>query len=172
MEFLWTGSQSLGNESQLFTHVLHTHYSAPQTFDFEDGHMGISDSNVQQRSRDLVDIVKVIPSLPFISFCLFIHRNVLPRIVPITCQLLSEMISNLKMLHINLVTWTNCFVKSTEISNTMSTSNTLQSQNTSMQFLQAQRRTLSNSQPTLVISSHMPTMMIPIGRYVRVSCKI
>lgn len=85
MEFLWTGSQSLGNESQLFTHVLHTHYSAPQTFDFEDGHMGISDSNVQQRSRDLVDIVKVIPSLPFISFCLFIHRNVLPRIVPITC---------------------------------------------------------------------------------------
>ncbi len=30
MEFIWEASPSLGAKAQMFTHVLHTHYSAPQ----------------------------------------------------------------------------------------------------------------------------------------------
>lgn len=34
MEFMWRGS-SLGGGTDMFTHVLHTHYSAPKGFDWE-----------------------------------------------------------------------------------------------------------------------------------------
>ncbi len=30
MEFVWQGSPTLKGDSEIFTHVLHTHYSAPQ----------------------------------------------------------------------------------------------------------------------------------------------
>jgi hypothetical protein len=30
MEFVWHPSASLGDKAEMFAHVLHTHYSAPQ----------------------------------------------------------------------------------------------------------------------------------------------
>eukprot|EP00003_Mantamonas_plastica_P005509 TRINITY_DN1441_c1_g2_i4.p1 TRINITY_DN1441_c1_g2~~TRINITY_DN1441_c1_g2_i4.p1 ORF type:complete len:1388 (-),score=486.72 TRINITY_DN1441_c1_g2_i4:112-4029(-) len=37
MEFIWRGSGSLGKDTEILTHVLHTHYSAPRGFDWEEG---------------------------------------------------------------------------------------------------------------------------------------
>ena len=51
MEFNWEGAD-MGDKSQIFTHVLHTHYSAPKGFDWEE--RGISPKltakNVVQRA--------------------------------------------------------------------------------------------------------------------------
>ncbi|KNC56371.1 alpha-mannosidase 2 [Thecamonas trahens ATCC 50062] len=55
MEFVWRGApETLGPESDLLTHVLHTHYSAPKGFDFEEHSMPISPSNVASRATVLV----------------------------------------------------------------------------------------------------------------------
>lgn len=55
LEFLW----NIGNRT-IFTHVLHTHYSAPKGFDFENpGIPAISSSNIQTRSNLLVQDLKV-----------------------------------------------------------------------------------------------------------------
>lgn len=58
MEFVWQGSPSLGEESEIFTHVLHTHYSAPQGFDFEEGNVSPVGSNAQQRAAQLAKELK------------------------------------------------------------------------------------------------------------------
>ena len=39
-EFVWRGSQSLGQKTEIFTTILHNHYSAPNGFDFETGNLG------------------------------------------------------------------------------------------------------------------------------------
>ncbi|SPQ93940.1 Alpha-mannosidase [Plasmodiophora brassicae] len=52
MEFLWRGTQ-LGGNDDLFTHVLHTHYSAPQGFDWENYVEAITEDNVERRSDEL-----------------------------------------------------------------------------------------------------------------------
>jgi hypothetical protein len=36
-EFVWGGSPDLGVNADIFTTILHNHYSAPDGFDFEDG---------------------------------------------------------------------------------------------------------------------------------------
>ena len=36
-EFIWKGSQDLGQTSEILTTILHNHYSAPNGFDFEEG---------------------------------------------------------------------------------------------------------------------------------------
>jgi hypothetical protein len=59
MEFLWEGAK-LSNEEDLdlkiFTHVLHTHYSAPRGFDFENpGVSPVSGYNANGRARDFIN---------------------------------------------------------------------------------------------------------------------
>jgi len=56
MEFLWRASPSLGSNAQMFTHVLHTHYSAPIGYDWEEGSPGVAEYNVKQRVAELVRI--------------------------------------------------------------------------------------------------------------------
>jgi len=52
LEFLWMTNAQL----MLFTHILHTHYAAPQGFDFENpGVPNIHQGNVAQRSQLFVD---------------------------------------------------------------------------------------------------------------------
>jgi hypothetical protein len=57
MEFLWRGSE-VGQHVDMFTHVLHTHYSAPPGFDWEEGALGVDPSTVQNRARDLSNILR------------------------------------------------------------------------------------------------------------------
>jgi lysosomal alpha-mannosidase len=52
MEFLW--ETPMGD---LFAHVLHTHYSAPQGFDWEDGMPQVTPGNVGDRARQLQGIL-------------------------------------------------------------------------------------------------------------------
>eukprot|EP00954_Amorphochlora_amoebiformis_P000727 56689-Amorphochlora_amoeboformis.AAC.1 len=52
MEFVWRGS-GLGGDEDMFTHVLHTHYSAPKHFDWEEGAPQVNAGNVQSRSTQL-----------------------------------------------------------------------------------------------------------------------
>ncbi len=61
MEFMWRGSDvglpAPGGE--LFTHVLHTHYSAPQGFDWENsGVVRISSDNVRYQAEALVSMLE------------------------------------------------------------------------------------------------------------------
>jgi hypothetical protein len=59
MEFVWQGSPTLGEESEIFTHVLHTHYSAPLGFDFEERDVpGITSSNLASRATNLANELK------------------------------------------------------------------------------------------------------------------
>jgi alpha-mannosidase II len=66
LEFIWKPKSSAvptttyRNESNgLMTHVLHTHYSAPQGFDFENhGVLGVSSSNVAERAKEFVAEMK------------------------------------------------------------------------------------------------------------------
>jgi alpha-mannosidase II len=58
MEFVWQGSPSLGEQSEIFTHVLHTHYSAPLGFDFEEGGVSVVGGNAEPRARQLVSELK------------------------------------------------------------------------------------------------------------------
>jgi alpha-mannosidase II len=62
MEFLWEGAK-LSDEKDLdlkiFTHVLHTHYSAPRGFDFENpGVSSVSNYNAAGRARQFVSQMK------------------------------------------------------------------------------------------------------------------
>lgn len=56
MEFLWRGVD-LGQRTDMFTHVLHTHYSAPPGFDWEEGAIGIDPNNVASRAQELANIM-------------------------------------------------------------------------------------------------------------------
>ena len=58
MEFLWRGA-NVGINTDMMTHVLHTHYSSPHTFDWEDGGIPISDQNVEERARTFCDEIKL-----------------------------------------------------------------------------------------------------------------
>jgi hypothetical protein len=60
MEFFWAPSASLGDSAGIVTHVLHTHYSAPKGFDFEEGwsSVRVTAGNVAQRARVLADECK------------------------------------------------------------------------------------------------------------------
>ena len=55
MEFMWRGVDVGANASAtMFTHVLHTHYSAPRGFDWEEGSgVGVNANNVRERAKDL-----------------------------------------------------------------------------------------------------------------------
>lgn len=54
MEFLWAPSATRGTRSRMFTHVLHSHYSAPRNFDWEERAEAVADHNVRRRSDELV----------------------------------------------------------------------------------------------------------------------
>ncbi|KAL6080566.1 Alpha-mannosidase 2 [Balamuthia mandrillaris] len=58
MEFVWQGSPTLGNHSEIFTHVLHTHYSAPEGFDFENVRVTLGPSNLKRYADKLVSMLK------------------------------------------------------------------------------------------------------------------
>lgn len=57
MEFMWRGTD-LGGTDDIFTHVLHTHYSAPSGFDWENPNVQINRQNVDSRARVLCDELK------------------------------------------------------------------------------------------------------------------
>lgn len=58
MEFMWRGSRlGLGDTGDMFTHVLHTHYSAPKGFDWEEGAPQVG-SNVEGRAQALISALK------------------------------------------------------------------------------------------------------------------
>jgi len=59
MEFVWRGSPTLKERSEIFTHVLHTHYSAPKGFDWEEsGSKVVTSQNVAQQASRLVKELK------------------------------------------------------------------------------------------------------------------
>jgi len=60
MEFLWQGAPVSGSvsSSRIFTHVLHSHYSAPNSFDWENWAPRTSPDNVKSRAQELVAILK------------------------------------------------------------------------------------------------------------------
>ncbi len=60
MEFIWRG-YDVGQKDQtdMITHVLHTHYSAPQGFDWEEGAMSVDTNSASWRSNEFVNIMKV-----------------------------------------------------------------------------------------------------------------
>ena len=76
MEFIWRGA-NVGVNVDMLTHVLHTHYSAPKGFDWEDGAPAVGDYNVDERSRTLCDEIKVCLLFSSMLVCLFaiIHRR-------------------------------------------------------------------------------------------------
>lgn len=53
LEFIWRGSHSLGSETEMFTHVLDSHYSFPSGYNFESD-APITDSNIASRASSLV----------------------------------------------------------------------------------------------------------------------
>lgn len=53
LEFLWRGSNSLGEEVEMFTHVLDSHYSFPSGFNFETD-APITDANIATRAQCVV----------------------------------------------------------------------------------------------------------------------
>jgi hypothetical protein len=57
MEFIWNGTNiGCGAEDcAMFTHVLHTHYSAPRGFDWEEGAELVSTGRIEFRAREFVD---------------------------------------------------------------------------------------------------------------------
>jgi len=57
LEFVWRGSDSLGSETDMFTHVLDSHYSFPSGFDFERD-SPISEFNIESRVNSLVSELK------------------------------------------------------------------------------------------------------------------
>jgi len=59
MEFVWRGA-ALGPDSEngIFTHVLHTHYSAPKGFDWEEGAPQVNSMNVENRANQLTSELK------------------------------------------------------------------------------------------------------------------
>ena len=54
LEFVWRGSPSLGEETEMFTHVLDSHYSFPSGFNFETD-APITDGNIATRAQNLVN---------------------------------------------------------------------------------------------------------------------
>ena len=63
LEFIWKlsdkGSDGSSKIWTMFSHVLHTHYSAPQNFDFENsGVQAINDANINYRASELVRDLK------------------------------------------------------------------------------------------------------------------
>ncbi len=108
MEFLWTGSQSLGNASELFTLVLHTHYSAPQGYDWEEGSPHVNTQNVQERARYLVQMMKVskLGKGRILVVCPNLWCRTEQRLIePTTSWFPLETISNSKMLIHSFPIW-------------------------------------------------------------------
>jgi alpha-mannosidase II len=62
MEFLWDGAKLSNNNEldlKIFTHVLHTHYSAPRGFDFENpGVSAVSSYNADGRARSFASMMR------------------------------------------------------------------------------------------------------------------
>jgi hypothetical protein len=62
MEFLWDGAKISNNKEldlRIFTHVLHTHYSAPRGFDFENpGVSQVSGYNADGRARSFASMMR------------------------------------------------------------------------------------------------------------------
>eukprot|EP01119_Soliformovum_irregulare_P019887 TRINITY_DN6388_c0_g1_i4.p1 TRINITY_DN6388_c0_g1~~TRINITY_DN6388_c0_g1_i4.p1 ORF type:complete len:1028 (+),score=331.23 TRINITY_DN6388_c0_g1_i4:166-3084(+) len=58
LEFIWRPSPTLGDATQIFAHVLHTHYSAPIGFDWEEHSTPINEHNLEGQSQHLVNILK------------------------------------------------------------------------------------------------------------------
>ncbi|CAG2108860.1 unnamed protein product, partial [Medioppia subpectinata] len=56
-EFIWGGSADLGQSANIFTTILHNHYSAPDGFDFETGN-DINDENKRQKADTIVSLAK------------------------------------------------------------------------------------------------------------------
>jgi hypothetical protein len=54
LEFVWRGSPSLRQETEMFTHVLDSHYSFPDGFNFETS-PPITDVNIATRAQTLVN---------------------------------------------------------------------------------------------------------------------
>ncbi|XP_054167857.1 lysosomal alpha-mannosidase-like [Oppia nitens] len=54
-EFIWNASPDLGSKSDIFTTILHNHYSAPNGFDFESGN-DINPTNKKQKADSIVAI--------------------------------------------------------------------------------------------------------------------
>ena len=52
LEFVWRGSPSLGAQTEMFTHVLDSHYSFPSGFNFE-ANAPITDLNIAERAQTL-----------------------------------------------------------------------------------------------------------------------
>mmetsp|Transcript_3054 Transcript_3054/g.4548 ORF Transcript_3054/g.4548 Transcript_3054/m.4548 type:complete len:1202 (+) Transcript_3054:113-3718(+) len=58
MEFIWRGARLGDTDVDMFTHVLHTHYSAPKGFDWEEGAPQVNGRNVEARAQVLVGQLK------------------------------------------------------------------------------------------------------------------
>lgn len=58
MEFVWDGADQLGTGTTMFTHVLHTHYSAPKGYDWEERSATITGSNVESKALQLVNAMR------------------------------------------------------------------------------------------------------------------
>lgn len=73
MEFMWNGAPIGCSDCSIFTHVLHTHYSAPKTFDWEENYPKapiIQEKNIESRANELVKVLRV-KILTFLSSKLF-----------------------------------------------------------------------------------------------------
>lgn len=57
LEFIWRGA-NVGVNVDMLTHVLHTHYSAPKGYDWEEGGIPVSEQNVAERAKTLCDEIK------------------------------------------------------------------------------------------------------------------
>lgn len=58
MEFFWTWDDAKRFEEGILTHVLHTHYSAPQGFDWEERGITITTSNVEARCNQFARMMR------------------------------------------------------------------------------------------------------------------
>ena len=58
LQFLWQGSQNLGETSELFTHVLDNWYWQPAGFNWDEGDPPVTPENIKALSDYLVQILK------------------------------------------------------------------------------------------------------------------
>jgi lysosomal alpha-mannosidase len=56
-EFIWKGSKDLGSKSEIFTTVLHNHYSAPNGFNFDNGN-DLTDANKAAKAAEFVRVAQ------------------------------------------------------------------------------------------------------------------
>jgi len=58
LQYLWQGSQNLGEASELFTHVLDNWYWQPSGYNWDEGDPPVTDQNIKSLSDNLVRILK------------------------------------------------------------------------------------------------------------------